>query len=294
MVTTAELAVDCRNLLGEKCFWDPRSNDLWWTDIHGNAAWRMDAGGRTERFVLPGRGCFILPRESGGFVIGFPSQICLADREFTTFHRIHDVEPHLPQTRINDACVDPYGGIVFGTFDETHDMAKRRPVASVYRLGPDRSLRKLFSDVILSNGLAFAPDGATMYFADSPIGLIRRFRVGPEFSYFEEVAPFAGIDDAPGEPDGSAVDAEGNYWNARVWGGCVVRFNPVGKVDRQIDLPARGPTCVGFGGDNLKTLYITSLRVRHTDDELAATPHAGGVFSAAVSTPGIPQLLCSL
>ena len=204
--------------LGNAASRNPRDGCLWWTDIEGSRVWRMDPDHRTSSFVLPGRAGFILPRRERGFVIGFPSQLCLADADFATFTKLHDVEPELPQTRINDACVDPFGGIVFGTFDETRDMEMRRPVASVYRLAPDGSLKRLFGGVIISNGLAFSPDGATMYFADTPVGLIRRFRIGPDFSGLDEVEPLAGAEAADGLPDGATVDTEGRYWSARVLG----------------------------------------------------------------------------
>lgn len=294
MTISADLVVDCKNALGECCFQDPRDGVLWWTDIDGSRIWRMDANRSTTSFVLPGRAGFILPREEDGFVIGFPDQLCLANSDLTRFTQLHDVEPDLPQTRINDACVDPYGGIVFGTFDETPEMEKRRPVGAVYRLGNDGALTRLFGDVTISNGLAFSPDGLVMYFADTPVGTIRRFRVGPEFSSFDEIAPLAGSDDAPGLPDGGTVDAEGRYWCARVWGGCVVRFGTDGKVDSRINLPTKGPTCVTFGGPDLDELFVTTLRRHHSEDELAAADHAGGLFSARPGTPGLPQRLCAL
>ena len=288
------LVVDCRNRLGECCFWDPRDHCLWWTDIEGSSAWRMDADKNTTRFMLPGRAGFILPRRESGFVIGFPKQVVLANQELTAFTRLHDVEADLPQTRINDAEVDPFGGIVFGTFDETGDMEKRLPVASVYRLSPDGSLKQLFGNVTISNGLAFSPEGDIMYFADTPDGRIRRFRIGANFSSFEEIDALTAKDAAPGLPDGGTVDAEGNYWSARVWGGCVVRFDPKGSVSAQIDLPTKGPTCVALGGCSLTRLYITTLRVRHTAAELCASPNAGGIFATEVEIPGTRQRLCAL
>ncbi len=290
----ARLFFDCRNALGECCFWDPRDNCLWWTDIERSCVWRMDADRNPERFNLPGRAGFILPRQEPGFVIGFPNQVALADQELKVFSKLHDVEPDLPQTRINDAAVDPFGGIVFGTFDETPDMKQRRPVGNVYRLGPGGELEKLFGGIIISNGLEFSPDGQTMYFADTPDGRIRRFRVGVDFSECAEIAPLADRDAAPGLPDGGTVDAEGNYWSARVWGGCVVRFDAGGRVTTRIDLPTKGPTCVTFGGASLTQLFITTLSVRHTEDELKAAPFAGGIFVADVDIPGTGQHLCAL
>jgi len=54
-------------------------------------------------------------------VIGFKHQIAVTDAELRVFTRIVDVEVEPAATRVNDAAVDPFGGIVFGTFDETPD-----------------------------------------------------------------------------------------------------------------------------------------------------------------------------
>jgi sugar lactone lactonase YvrE len=289
-----ELLVDCRNQLGEGCFWDPRDASLWWTDIERSCVYRRTENGEVTRHQLPGRAGFILPRSGEGFVIGFPKQIVRTNSDFSVFEKLHDVEVDLPQTRSNDATVDPYGGVVFGTFDETHDMAARRPIASLYRLSPDGKLSKLLGDITTSNGLAFSPDGEIMHFADTAVGVIRRFRVESNFSSFEEISPLADADVAAGRPDGGTVDADGNYWSARVWGGCAVRFDPQGRVTAEVKLPTKGPTCVALGSPDLKTLFITTLRIRHTAEELEASPSAGGIFQVRVDVAGAPQRLCDL
>lgn len=290
----ADLVLDCKNSLGEGCFWDPRDNCLWWTDIERSCVWRMDLKGVVKRFQLPGRAGFILPRRCEGFVIGFPNLVALANQELTEFSKLHDVEADIPKTRINDACVDPWGGIVFGTFDETPNMEDRSPIGSVYRLGPDGALSPLFGGVVISNGIAFSPEGETMYFADTHDGQIRRFKVEQDFSDFREIAPLSGRGAAPGLPDGGTVDQNGNYWSARVWGGCLIRFDPAGNVTARINLPTKGPTCVAIGGPSLDVIYATTLRVRHTDEELSKTPQAGGIFATKIDVGGIQQSLCTL
>lgn len=287
---TADCIVDCRNTLGEGCVWDPRDECLYWTDIEENRIYRYSSDQSVTIFTLPERVSFVLPRREPGFIVGFASHIALADPVFTRFTPLHVVEPTLPQTRVNDAAVDPFGGVVFGTFDERD----RQPVASVYRLAPNGELRRLFGGITISNGIAFSPDGATMYFADTPVGVIRRFRIDSDFSCLDEIDPLAAPNVAPGSPDGAVVDQEGHYWSARVWGACIVRIAPNGHVSKRIDLPTKGPTCVALGGANGKRLFATTLRVRHTDEELAAAPQAGGLFGAKVASRASSHRLCFL
>jgi L-arabinonolactonase len=287
---SAACIVDCRNTLGEGCIWDPRDESLYWTDIEESRIYRLAPDQSVSVFPLPERAAFILPRREPGFVIGFASSVAIADPGLSQFSVLHAVEPDLPQTRVNDAAVDPFGGVVFGTFDERD----RQPAANLYRLAPNGELRRLFGDITISNGIAFSPDGAIMYFADTPVGVIRRFRIGPDFLDLEEIDPLAGAEIAPGKPDGATVDRDGYYWNARVWGGCVVRIAPDGRLDRTIELPARGPTCVALAGLDHPQLYATTLRTRQSDSELAETPLAGGLFAVDVDAPGPMQALVAL
>jgi L-arabinonolactonase len=284
----ARCRVDCRNTLGEGCVWDPRDECLYWTDIEGRQIFALRPDGAVDVFDLPDRAAFILPRSDPGFVLGFAGEIALADAALTQFTTIARIEPDLPQTRVNDAAVDPLGGIVFGTFDERD----RKPVASLYRLGPDRQLLRLVCGITIGNGIAFSPDGKTLYFADTPVGVIRRFSIGKRFSRCEELEPLAGPDIAPGGPDGAVVDAEGHYWSARVWGGCLARIAPDGRLSERIDLPVKGPTCVALGGTARRQLFATTLRLRHEAAELAAAPQSGGLFESEVPVPGQLQRMC--
>jgi L-arabinonolactonase len=286
----ATCRVDCRNTLGEGCVWDPRDECVYWTDIEASRIFCLNPDGSVDTFPVPERVAFILPRQAPGFIIGFASRIAVADSSFETFTTIAIIEPELPQTRVNDAAVDPFGGVVFGTFDERD----RKPVASLYRLAPDLELSRLEGDITISNGIAFAPDGGTMYFADTPVGVIRRLRIHGDFSRLEEIEPLAGADIAPGKPDGAVMDEEGHYWNARVWGGCLVRIAPDGRVSDLVELPTKGPTCVALGGDAGNRLFATTLRLRHSEQELAVSPQAGGLFEVPVHVAGVPQRLCSL
>lgn len=286
----ASLVVDCANTLGEGCVADPRDGAIYWTDIEESRIWRLGAEGIVASFDLPERAGFILPRTEPGFIIGFATHIAIADAAFSSFSIVCPIEPELPQTRVNDAAVDPFGGIVFGTFDERD----RQPVAALYRLSPSGQLARILGDVTISNGIAFSPAGDILYFADTPEGRIRRFVIGGDLAAIREIEPLAGADIAPGKPDGAVVDRDGFYWSARVWGGCLARIAPTGRLDRLVDLPARGPTCVALGGPDLTRLYATTLRTRQSAEELEATPLAGGLFAVDVEVAGLPQRLVKL
>ena len=96
---------------------------------------------------------------------------------------------------------------------------------------------------------------------------------------------FAEVDRKLGAfPDGLCVDAEGFIWSNQVGIGRVVRYDPRGRIERQIQLPV--PRAVGctFGGDDLDTLFTTSARETMTPQQLQNAPLSGSVFAV---NPGV-------
>jgi sugar lactone lactonase YvrE len=83
------------------------------------------------------------------------------------------------------------------------------------------------------------------------------------------------------------VDAEGGVWVCLFSGAKVRRYRPDGVLDEEIDLPLTNPTCPGFGGADLRTLYVTTARHRLTEDQLAAEPNAGALLQLNVGVAGL-------
>jgi D-xylonolactonase len=61
-----------------------------------------------------------------------------------------------------------------------------------------------------------------------------------------------------GIPDGLAVDAQGFVWSAQWYGGRIVRYDPDGKEERRISVPAKQTSSLAFGGPDRTDIYITS------------------------------------
>src|SRR3546814_3770850 len=75
-----------------------------------------------------------------------------------------------------------------------------------------------------------------------------------------------------GRPDGASVDVEGCYWTALFDGGRVVRLSPDGEILAEIPLPAKRPTMIVFGDDDLRTAFVTTSRNGLTSEELKQQP----------------------
>ena len=127
-----------------------------------------------------------------------------------------------------------------------------------------------------------------MYLADSLARTIYAYDFEPASGAATNRRAFAEVD-AGTMPDGAATDARGYLWSANVGGGAINRYSPDGTLERRIELPVSRPTSVCFGGDDLRTLYVTSASRNLTPEQLAAQPLAGAVFALRLDVPGLPE-----
>jgi sugar lactone lactonase YvrE len=68
----------------------------------------------------------------------------------------------------------------------------------------------------------------------------------------------------------------------------LLRLRPDGSVERELPLPVRCPTMPCFGGEDGRTLFVTTARENRPADELTAQPLAGCVLTLRVDVPGLP------
>ena len=87
--------------------------------------------------------------------------------------------------------------------------------------------------------------------------------------------------------DGATVDADGCYWICGNDAGLVHRFTPEGRLDRSLAVPVKKPAMCAFGGTNLDTLFVTSIRPDGVD--LFDQPLAGGVFALRPGVTGLAE-----
>lgn len=275
------------HILGEGVLWDEREQAVYWTDIAGSTLWRLHpADGNVTHWRMPERlASFALCKAEGWLLLALASQLAFFQLEQQRLIPLQAIEPGL-STRANDGACDRQGRFVFGTLHEPAAGAKQ-PVGGFYRLHADLRLEKLpLPGVAISNSIAFSPASDRMYFCDS---LARKILCCDYGDRLGEPRVFVDLDGIAGEPDGSAVDAEGALWNAQ-WGmHRVVRYLPDGTEDLVLDLPARQPTRPAFGGSDLKTLYVTSARDGLTATQLADDPHAGALFALAAPVAGLRE-----
>jgi len=285
--STFACVLDARASLGECPTWSVAEQVLYWVDINAPALHRFDpATGRDEAFPMPSSiGCYGL-RDGGGFIVALRDGVWLANARGVLVEKVAEAPFDDPSFhRFNDGRVDRDGRFWAGTLNERRDA----PSAGLFRIDPDFAVTRVLAGITISNGLAWSPDGATMYHADTPTLTVRAYDFdaasgtpsgGREFHRFR----------APGDrPDGAAVDAQGNYWTALYRGGRVAKLAPDGEEIASFATPAMCPTMCAFGGPDLRTLFVTSARAERDADELARLPLSGGLFAMRVAVPGLPE-----
>ena len=282
-----ECVLDAKAALGECPRWSARQKVLYWVDIARQELHRFDpaTGQDTKRAFDQPVACFA-ERRGGGFVLAMRDGFWLLDEFDGEPRPVHpQVEAHLPENRFNDGRCDPMGRFWAGTMDGT----KKASNGTLWRLDPDLGIHRAASGTLTSNGLAFSPDGRTMYWSDTPNHIVRAYGLDMETGALGPARTFLTFPFGKGRPDGAATDEEGHYWSALYDGARVVRVSPQGRIVEEVDIPSRHCTMITFGGDDRRTAYVTTAAQGLDAEELARRPQSGGIFSFRVDVPGLPE-----
>ncbi|QDZ11898.1 SMP-30/gluconolactonase/LRE family protein [Devosia ginsengisoli] len=290
MTIEVSTAVACRNVLGEGTYWDARRGRLWWLDVPlPSRLFCLDpASGDVQSYDMPEMITAVRAKKDGtGLIVACHSGISSFDYATGKLTHLLNPEPQLPYNRSNDAGTDARGRFWFGTMQNNIQpngagIDLIAGAGTLYRLDPDLTLTPFETGIWVSNTVCWSPDNRTMYFCDTASGVISAYDFDLDDGVVTNKRAFAEFD--RGAPDGSCVDAEGYLWNARWDGGCVVRFNPRGEVDKVIDLPVAKVTSCAFAGPDLDQLYITTASYGMSEAERAAAPDAGNLF---ICHPGV-------
>jgi sugar lactone lactonase YvrE len=273
--------------LGEGIRWDARRDEMLAVDILAGRVYRgrvRDDGPleRTHVYKLPWTVGMIAPVDGdGGWLLG-------AGRGFAylapdgTHRTIADVSP--AGTRMNDGACDPQGRFWAGTLANDHHKGG----GALYRLDRTGHTEVILTDLTISNGIGWSPDGRTMYLVDSGPRVIHAFAFDDDQGTISAGRILVTVPEDIGAPDGMTVDAAGDLWVAIYGGGRVNRYAPDGSLRRAYPIPARECTCCAFGGPGLNRLFVTTATEGWTDEQRRAEPAAGLVYRCATNATGRP------
>lgn len=286
----AELIADTRCATGESPVWLVAEQALYWVDIPAGRLWRWQANTLRHWDAPEMLACLAPSADGTGWLAGMTSGLFrLQAQDDGRLHgdRVASARHARDGMRFNDGRCDRQGRFWAGTM--LMDMAAAAPVGVLYRYTPEAGLRAVLDGFITPNGLAFSPDGRTLYLSDShpSVQAIWAFDYDTDTGTPHNRRLLVDMKPLPGRPDGAAVDADGCYWICGNDAGLVHRFTPEGRLDRSLAVPVKKPAMCAFGGPGLDTLFVTSIRPEGSD--LSDQPLAGGVFALRPGISGLEE-----
>ncbi|MCW1428366.1 SMP-30/gluconolactonase/LRE family protein [Novosphingobium sp. JCM 18896] len=288
-MTEVRTAFDANNHLGETPAWSEAEQALWWINCEHEPELHRWHPESNEHRVWP------MPRRIGGFVFKADGGllVALADGLYDFDPASDDLAFRVPSpfpshVHLHECACDRQGRFWIGGYD-TRFIAERVSADAAYcRLDGDR-LVPVITGVHVANGLAFSPDGRTMYAVTSPTRQVEAFDLDPATGNLSNRRPFVLLGDGEGFADGATVDSAGGYWMANVAAGALRRYRPDGTLDRTVPLPFSNPTKPAFGGPDRATLFVTSTQMA-MPPVTPPTVANGAVFALEPGEPGLPEV----
>lgn len=288
--------VESHDAVGEGPIWHPEQRCVYWVDINGFRircfhpetrelrTWQFDE--LVTALSLTGRAEYLLVAIGGRLILWN------SDKDENT--EFVAVEHSWPDNRLNDGASGPDGSFWVGSMQNNvaadgGELPITQDSGSLYCVTPQGEVTVQDSGFGITNTIAWSPAGHAFYSGCSRRGVLYAYPYDKSTRKIGRRRIFA---DAiyPGVPDGSAVDSAGVLWNCRHSGGCVLAFSPSGELLHKIDMPTVNITNCIFGGDDLRTLYVTTAAMGAPLNDA----FAGNLFSLRMETPGIaPYRLAS-
>lgn len=286
LVVSATRVADSADKLGESPVWDHASGRIYWVDgVSSLIRWHdltTSVGGSLKVPSVIGSIGLASP---GKLVAGLVDGLYLVDLTTGACDPLYRLLPSDPAIRFNDGKVDKQGRYLCGSMGVRAD-----PKGELVRVDAAGRHRVMATGIRISNALCFSPDGATMYFADSLDRMIRAYRYSAGDDPLESPRVFVDTQAWQSGPDGATVDADGCLWVALVHAGKIARFTPAGVLDRLIDAPTDMPSCVAFGGSDLRTLFVTSIKDSGSGRAISRHPEGGFLFAIdGLGVTGLPE-----
>lgn len=268
--------------LGEGPSYDPAKDALFWFDIVNGTLLEKPLGGVLKVHDLGLMASAIAIVDDARQLIATEKGLFVRDVATGKLTLHTPIEADNPLTRSNDSRVHPCGALWTGTMGKDEEKG----AGSIYWFFKGE-LRRLFSDITVSNSICFSGDGAIAYYTDTATGLLMRVACDPATGLpTSEPKVFVDHRSSKGYVDGSVVDGDGVLWNA-VWGGKAVKaYSPDGALLREIAMPVTQPSCPAFVGGRGDRLAVTSAWKGKDEKQRKLDPQAGMTFLLDIPVKG--------
>ena len=269
----------------------PRWHDgrLWLSDIHAHRVMRLEADNTWTVVAELG------DRPSGlGFLPdGTPLVVSLIDRRLLRLDGgrasvYADVSP-LAGDFINDMVVDGEGRAYVG--NRNPGSSPQNPIDTLILVQPDGRVQQVADGLSAPNGMVVTPDGATLIVAETLLGRLTAFEIGPSGTLSGR-RTFAQVEGQ--HADGICLDAEGAVWIGSPGHGLFLRVREGGEVAASVSVGDRWAVAPALGGAGRGTLYLLTAKTTLANFEYlgldrsrdSASQSEGRVEAVDVSVPG--------
>ncbi|AYJ85302.1 SMP-30/gluconolactonase/LRE family protein (plasmid) [Sphingomonas paeninsulae] len=174
----------------------------------------------------------------------------------------------------NDIVFDQNGGFYFTDYGSLR-RAGPEPGRVYYATTDGRSIQDMGRDLQRPNGIGLSPRGDRLYVSETSRGRLWSFAIAEPGALCTSPDGASEIvfEDATLAMDSLAIQENGYICIACPHNDLVVRISPDGLLER-FPTPAAGPSNICFGGDEMRTAYVTCLQ-------------SGVVLTADWDTPGL-------
>lgn len=288
-----ELAIDSRVILAETPIWDPRLLKLYWTDLFNGDVHRYDPGtGQDECVETKSVIGSAIPCETPGrLLVAIDDGIMLLDFDTGHFELLAAPQPNTGEFRYNDTRCDAAGRIFTSTVSKFYTEPGFDPekmAGKFYMIDTDGSVVTLVDQVVQYNTIFFDSKNENLYAIDTYYKKLLRFDYSVEKGPSGPPQTVITFEDMP---DGACVDAKDQvyicHWSDKkhitVWS--LKDYRCV----QDIPFPVKHICCGGFGGADLKDLYVATSRFWLPEGDPDFALGAGGIFRMRAEVAGLPE-----
>lgn len=259
-----------------------QKHGLYFSDVIFGGVFCLDETGKVNPVFEHRRGIGGMAAHADGGLVVSGRNLTYKSFDGAISHTIFDNDPDNGRVGFNDITTDNKGRIYAGSLGSSpvFDDGLEPRAGDLYLIDLEGGIEIVATDVMLTNGLGFSPDGKTLYHSDSRRNTVYCYAVNGDGTLGAKT-PFC--EPKNGIPDGLVVSQDGALWVALADGGAgVAVYNPDGSERDFVDIPLPMCTSVCFGGNDGRDLYIVS------GSQGAGDERAGSVYRMRTEVAGLP------
>lgn len=290
-----QLLIDSKLPIAETPVWDSRIGKLYWTDLFSGEVHRYDPETRADETwaTRPMIGSAIPCEDSDKVLVNITGGAHLLHLSTGELELLADPERGNEKNRYNDSRCDVRGRLFMSSVAMTYGSDAYTPdqTGAFYMVDTDKSVKTIVDGIQQYNAMVWNSDDTRLLIVDTYHEKVLCFDYDPEVgpvSGPREVVDFAG---AQGMPDGMCIDSEDNLYVCH-WSGLISVWDRDFNHVRDIPFPIPQVACCGFGGADMRDLYVAGAAYCYEDADFAKNPGAGGLFVGKSDIAGRPDHFC--